>query len=65
MYIKFSKCTFTQHQLSYLGHIISQHGVSTDPNKTAAMVNWPTPQNFTESSTSEDVLLGSACTANL
>jgi hypothetical protein len=48
LYIKFSKCTFAQQQLSYLGHIISQHGVSTDPNMTAAMVNWPTPLNFTK-----------------
>jgi hypothetical protein len=48
LYIKFSKCTFAQQQMSYLGHIISQHGVSTDPNKTVPMVNWPTPLNFTE-----------------
>jgi hypothetical protein len=43
LYIKFTKCTFVEQQLSSLGHVISQHGVSTDPNKTTAMVNWPTP----------------------
>jgi hypothetical protein len=31
-----------------VGHIISQHGVATDPSKTVAMENWPTPTNITE-----------------
>jgi hypothetical protein len=48
LYIKFGKYTFAQQQLSYLGHIISQFGVSTDPAKIEAMSQWPTPQNFTE-----------------
>jgi hypothetical protein len=39
LFIKFSKCTFAQQQLSYLGHVISQHGVATDPAKTEAMLN--------------------------
>lgn len=38
LFMKLSKCTFAQHQLEYLGHIISQEGVSTDPSKIAAMV---------------------------
>jgi hypothetical protein len=37
LFIKFSKCTFVQQQLSYLGHIISHEGVATDPAKTEAM----------------------------
>jgi hypothetical protein len=48
LFIKFRKCTFAQQHISYLGHIISQHGVSTDPVKTEAMVNWPVPSNFSE-----------------
>jgi hypothetical protein len=48
LFIKFSKCKFAQQLLSYLGHIVSQHGVSIDPAKTDAMTNWPVPQNFTE-----------------
>jgi hypothetical protein len=31
-----------------VGHIISQHGVATDPSKTVAMENCPTPTNITE-----------------
>jgi hypothetical protein len=48
LFIKFSKCTFVQHQISYLGHIISQHGVSTDLAKIEAMLKWHVPTNFTE-----------------
>jgi hypothetical protein len=48
LYVKFNKCTFAQQQLSYLGHIISNQRVSTDPGKIVAMLNWPVPQNFTE-----------------
>ena len=48
LYLKQSKCSFAQNQLEYLGHIISANGVSTDPQKTATMVHWPTPTTFTE-----------------
>jgi hypothetical protein len=46
LFIKFSKCTFAQQQISYMGHIISSKGVSTDPTMTIAMLNWLVPQNF-------------------
>ena len=46
--MKLSKCSFAQHQIEYLGHIISQEGVSTDPSKTEAMIQWPTPTSLTE-----------------
>jgi hypothetical protein len=48
LFIKFSKCAFAQQKISYLGHIISQDGVSTYPSKIETMLNWPVPQSFTE-----------------
>ena len=41
--LKHSKCSFAQRQLSYLGHIISSQGVAPDPDKVAAMLEWPQP----------------------
>jgi hypothetical protein len=37
----------TQH-VEYLGHVISQHGVATDPQKIAAVQNWPVPKTITQ-----------------
>lgn len=48
LFVKESKCSFAQQSMEYLGHIISDKGVSTDPAKTAAMLDWPTPTNVTE-----------------
>lgn len=45
LYAKRSKCFFGQQQLEYLGHLISQEGVSTDPEKIKVMQEWPTPKN--------------------
>jgi len=46
--VKLCKCTFAQRQISYLGHIISAEGISTDSRKVEAMVSWPTPTNTKE-----------------
>jgi hypothetical protein len=47
-YAKLSKCVFAHLSLEYLGHIICTIGVSTDPDKTQAMRDWPTPLTVTE-----------------
>ena len=47
-FLKASKCSFPQHSLEYLGHIISQEGVATNPSKTVAMLQWPSPTSVTE-----------------
>jgi hypothetical protein len=35
--VKLSKCSFAQTKLNYLGHVISQEGVATDPAKIEAV----------------------------
>ena len=47
-YVKDSKCSFAQSSLEYLGHIISDKGVSTDQSKIADMLKWLAPTDFTE-----------------
>ena len=42
--LKPSKCHLLQNQVSYLGHVVSERGIQTDPEKTRAVEEWPTPQ---------------------
>ena len=42
------KCEFNKKQLSFLGHIVNEHGVSPDPLKTAAILNMDKPKTPTE-----------------
>jgi hypothetical protein len=44
-YVKLSKCTFAKQQIAYLGHVISQKGVATDPTKVEVVASWPVPSN--------------------
>lgn len=38
------KCHFFQKQVKFLGHIVSEDGVSTDPQKVECVSNWPQPR---------------------
>lgn len=42
------KCRFFQSSVRYLGHIVSQNGVETDPEKIKALKTWPKPRNLKE-----------------
>lgn len=44
LHVKLSKCSFAKQELSYLGHVISSSGVSTDPKKIQIISDSPTPQ---------------------
>jgi hypothetical protein len=43
--VKRSKCFFAQRRIAYLGHVISEEGVSTDLVKVEAIQQWPVPVN--------------------
>ena len=42
------KCVLLQRQVKFLGHIVSEAGVATDPEKLQAVKDWPRPSNITE-----------------
>ncbi|CAA7021303.1 unnamed protein product [Microthlaspi erraticum] len=48
LYAKFSKCRFWKREIGFLGHRVSEQGVSVDPEKIAAIQDWPQPTNATE-----------------
>ena len=48
LYAKVSKCSFFQHRVEYLGHIVSSEGLSPDPAKVAAVADWKVPTSVTE-----------------
>lgn len=37
------KCHFAKTEVKYLGHVVSEEGIQTDPEKVSAVVNWPVP----------------------
>ena len=46
--LKPKKCDLFAKSVSFLGHIISDEGVATDPEKVKAVREWPVPVNQTE-----------------
>lgn len=43
--INSQKCSLFGKEVKYLGHIVSERGISTDPEKISAVRDWPVPQN--------------------
>ena len=46
--LKPSKCVLFQKSVAYLGHIVSENGIETDPAKVERVCEWPVPENSTE-----------------
>ena len=46
--LKPSKCEFFKSEITYLGHIVSNNGIATDPKKIRAIQLWPRPTTVTE-----------------
>ncbi|XP_070015005.1 uncharacterized protein [Nicotiana sylvestris] len=43
LYVKFSKCEFWLEYVTILGHVVSREGIKVNPQKVAAVKNWPRP----------------------
>ncbi|TYK11055.1 reverse transcriptase [Cucumis melo var. makuwa] len=48
LYAKFSKYEFWLEQVVFLRHVVSAKGVSVDPQKVEAVLNWERPTSATE-----------------
>jgi hypothetical protein len=48
LYAKLRKCSFYQNRIHYLGHIISEEGITVDPKNIEAIKGWKTPKNVTK-----------------
>ena len=46
LFAKFKK--FRMDRVVFLGHVISRDGITVDPSKIEAMVNWARPTNVSE-----------------
>ena len=46
--LKPSKCEFFKSEITYLGHIVSNNGIATDPKKIRDIQLWPRPTTVTE-----------------
>lgn len=46
--LKPSKCILFQKSVKFLGHVVSENGISTDPDKISAIQKWTVPKNVKE-----------------
>ncbi len=45
LYVKAEKCAFHAQSVSFLGYIVSVEEMRMDPDKSHAVVDWPTPDS--------------------
>ncbi|GBM36759.1 Retrovirus-related Pol polyprotein from transposon 17.6 [Araneus ventricosus] len=43
-----NKCSFGKKKLTILGHLVDEHGIYPDPQKTAAVTKFPVPENVSD-----------------
>jgi hypothetical protein len=48
LYAKFSKCEFWLREFAFLGHVLSEGGVSIDLRKVKDVLEWDPPQNVSD-----------------
>ena len=48
LYVKLSKCKFWLEKVSFLGHVVTNDGISVDLGKVDVVANWRRPTTMTE-----------------
>ena len=48
LFAKLSKCEFWMDRVAFLGHVLSEGGVSVDPEKVSRVQDWPIPRSVAE-----------------
>jgi hypothetical protein len=48
LYAKFSKCEFWLKTVQFLGHVLSENGISVDPSKVKEVMDWKAPTTVHE-----------------
>ena len=48
LYAKFRKCEFRLREVGFLGHVLTEEGLSVDPAKIEAVTEWQSPSNVKE-----------------
>jgi hypothetical protein len=48
LYAKMGKCEFWLKEVSFLGHVISEGGISVDPSKIEDVLSWNTPTSVSD-----------------
>ena len=48
LYAKFSKCEFWLKTVPFLGHVLSENGISVDPSKVQEVMDWKAPSTVHE-----------------
>ena len=48
LYTKFSNCEFWLRKVQFLGHVLSEEGISVDPSKVQQVMDWNAPTSVTE-----------------
>ena len=48
LFAKREKCDFWMRKVKFLGHVVFQEGLSVDPAKVKAIIQWERPKNVSE-----------------
>ena len=48
IFANFRKGDLFKGMIQYLGHVVSKDGISVDPNKIKAIIEWLVPKNVTD-----------------